>query len=311
MHLTRTTGGVDHASWVVLKTTLRMRVPAPHRINMSSTTPRPAVAAADAVQPLNAWLRPILIAAVLARVTTAVSFPILFEVYRQLTPGNVTVQLTPRGTLQGLVAVVPWIIALTWAALFALAYRAWPSLRRHLEGTGGIMAIGAVYGCIEWLINHFVVFRSSLHLFSVSFVSWLDAVLVFGPAIVWSIHRFRPQPEMRPQQTAVTETSEAARKVPIAANTTSRDKGYIQIFASILLIVPSVLCMHWIATDPQASNLMILAALIFIGAVAVALVGTSLLLGGIWTVLNWPGRWVARLAPLLLGAVAALVIFGR
>ena len=173
------------------------------------------------------------------------------------------------------------------------------------------MTIGAVFGCVEWLTMHFVVFRSSLHVFSVSFVNWLDSVLVFGPAIVWSIHRFRPQPGMRPEQTALTETSEATLVVPIAASTTSRDKGYIQIFASILLIVPSVLCMHWIATDPQASNLMILAALIFIGAAAVALVGASLLLGGIWTVLDWPGRWVARLAPLLLGAVAALVIFGR
>jgi hypothetical protein len=183
--------------------TLQMRVPASqHRLDMSSTTPRPAVAARDLVHPLEAWLRPIVFATLLARLVSTATFPILYTAYGLVVPGAYPLSFSIRGTLQGLVSIRAFAIWLGWATVFALAYRAWPSVRRHVERTGGPMTVGAVFGCVAWLVMHYVVARSSYHIFSMSFVNWLLFVIVLGPVIVWCIHRFRPLPGARLEDTA-------------------------------------------------------------------------------------------------------------
>lgn len=94
---------------------------------------------------------------------------------------------------------------------------------------------------------------------------------------------------------------------PLAA---SRDAGWRQIVAAFAIIIPSAICMQLVATNARAG--MALGSLILLGAiVAVALIGVGVMLGGILTLLGWPGQWVARLAPLLLGAAAVFLIFAR
>ncbi|HEX8851039.1 MAG TPA: hypothetical protein VF761_16025 [Gemmatimonadaceae bacterium] len=48
-------------------------------------------------------------------------------------------------------------VALTWSALFVLALRAWPALRRAIGSPLGAFGVAAAYGPIIWLVMSLVV----------------------------------------------------------------------------------------------------------------------------------------------------------
>ena len=80
----------------------------------------------------------------------------------RLWQGVAATVLGPRALEGGAAAVAAGIalhlaVALTWSALFLLAIRAWPALRRALESPAGALGVAAVYGPLIWLVMSLLV----------------------------------------------------------------------------------------------------------------------------------------------------------
>ena len=52
---------------------------------------------------------------------------------------------------------VHMVVAFVWSAIFVIALRAWPALRRAIASTGGALAVAAIYGPLIWLVMSLVV----------------------------------------------------------------------------------------------------------------------------------------------------------
>jgi hypothetical protein len=80
-------------------------------------------------------------------------------------------------------------VAFSWAALYLVVYRNWPSLRRAARGKIGIATVGPITGAIIWLSMCYVVFpMTKLHhvpIASLRFmVNFVHHMLVVGPLVV-------------------------------------------------------------------------------------------------------------------------------
>lgn len=65
--------------------------------------------------------------------------------------------LGPRALDGGAPAVVVGValhfaVALAWSALFVVATRVWPALRRTIRSPGGALAVASAYGPVIWLV---------------------------------------------------------------------------------------------------------------------------------------------------------------
>ena len=59
------------------------------------------------------------------------------------------------GTLAGV--GVHMVVAFVWSAIFVVALRAWPALRRTIASAGGALAVAAIYGPLIWMVMSLVV----------------------------------------------------------------------------------------------------------------------------------------------------------
>ena len=189
-----------------------------------------------------------------------------------------------------------FLYCLGWSLLFALSYREWPTLRRVTSRLAGLLGLGVLFGTAIWAAMNFVVFRSKFQETPIEVISWLGYTVFRALPIVWAVRRFSPLEPPRPV---------FVRHAPSPAN------GWVQIIAGIAITVPALLCIYWLRTDPRAGDLMILAFFIYLGAVGVLVIATSLILSGIWTMFGLPGRLLVQLSPYLVLAGGTWFIFNR
>ncbi len=50
-----------------------------------------------------------------------------------------------------------FLVATTWAALYAVAYGYWPALRRMTRSTAGAVGVGLLFGPVVWCTMRLIV----------------------------------------------------------------------------------------------------------------------------------------------------------
>lgn len=263
---------------------------------MTTSDSRPVSGSASAAPPLEAWLKPIGVAALTSAVVSCLGAAIMIMSYYRYRWG--TMPNTPTGplTLRSYFGVRPFLYCTGWSLLYVLCYREWPALRRITGKIPGMVSAALLCGTAFWALIHFVISPSKLKWTDFELLFWLRYVLFIGPAIVWAVRRFSPMAPPRPI---------FARKPPAPAS------GWRQIVIGVVISVPALLCLIWLKTDPSAGYLMILAFFIGLGAVGVLAIAAGVILGGIWTMFGLPGRTLVSLSPIFLVVVGTLFVFFR
>jgi hypothetical protein len=136
-----------------------------------------------------------------------------------------------------------------------------------------------------------------------AFIAWA-AIAVIG-ALLISATDIGTSSSDRLQGLAVA----AAVFVPQYVKRTPYQAGRLQVVFGFVLVVPSVFFLHWLVTSPDAGYLMILGAMLGLGALLASIVGVTLIIGGLWTAYELPGRRWAHVIPLVAGiAIAGYLI---
>ncbi|HKN67357.1 MAG TPA: hypothetical protein VJW73_13835 [Gemmatimonadaceae bacterium] len=262
---------------------------------MTTSDARPTSASSAATPPIEAWLTPIVVAALARDLVSNVGTAMMYIVYYRHRWGTRPNTMDGPMTLTSFFSVRTLLFSIAWSLLFGLSYREWPALRRLTDRASGMAGVGILYGTLLWALMHFAIFPHKLGETPEEVLGWLSYCLLTGLPVVWAVRRFSPLAPSR----------------PIFARTAgSPESGRRQIMSGIAIAVPALLCLYWLTT-PGAGFLMILALFVGLGAIGVLAIATSLILGGIWTRFGLPGLLVVRLSPLLLAAAGAWSLFGR
>jgi hypothetical protein len=96
------------------------------------------------------------------------------------------------------------------------------------------------------------------------------------------------------RRTDQVQASQYVKRTPYQA-------GRLEVIIGVMLLVPSVYVLRWLTTSPDARYLMIIGALLALGALLAAVVGVTLIVGGLWTAYELPGRRRAHVVPLVAG----------
>jgi hypothetical protein len=204
---------------------------------------------------------------------------------------------TPTGpmTLASGFSLRTFLFCGAYALLFGLAYRTWPALRRATATAAGMTGVAVAYGIALGALIHFVIFPSKIAEMPYEALFWLRYVLFVTPPIVWAVRRFSPLATPRPL---------FARRPPEPTS------GGRLIAIGIVVAIPALLVLYWLTT-PAAGALMILALFVGLGAIAILVIATAIVLGGLWTIFGWPGRLLASLSPILIAAGAVWWYYTR
>lgn len=162
------------------------------------------------------------------------------------------------------------------AEAFMLAYPRLPTVRQQLQSNKGPLVVGAALGTLMW-----VVLRALFPIYvpapaGVTLASWLTMALISGPIIVWIVRPYL----------ATDSMSDASRE------------GRREMGNGLAVIFPAVLVLLW--GFGAESGLGIAIVFIAFAALAVIVVGTSALLGGISKARGRTSQRWARAAPYLI-----------
>ena len=157
--------------------------------------------------PARSWARCILVTTLIVGAADFLQSYLLFTAFRDrpligIFQGPAT-GLYGRAAMQGGIrtaaigTAVHFFIAFAWTVAFVLAYRAIPRLRRLASSAPGLLALGAVVGCIVWLTMDWGVLRfSKAHYYTLSepyFWKLLAGHIPFvGLPLVWGVSRLAP-----------------------------------------------------------------------------------------------------------------------
>jgi hypothetical protein len=181
---------------------------------------------------------------------------------------------------------VRFLVAHAMAAeAFIVAYPRLPTIRRRLEGEKGTLIVGAGLGTLMWVVLRAMLPTSGPVLIGITLVSWLTMALFSGPLIVWIARNYV-------EMAGRDATSREAR----------REIGY-----GLAVTLPGVFLLIWAFGSEAAAGWGIAIVFFALAALAVIVVGTSALLGGIWKARGRKGQGWARATPFLI-AVAALIL---
>ena len=171
------------------------------------------------------------------------------------------------------------------AEAFMIAHPRVPTVRRRLEGEKGTLVVGAALGTVMWVILRALMPISGPVPAGVTLASWLTMALFSGPLIVW-----------------------VARQFVASGNTDhSAQEARREIGRGLAVILSAVFVLIWAFGTEEGGRLGILVAFVGLGAIAVIVVGTSMLLGGIWKARGRTNQRWARATPYLI-ALAAIVL---
>ncbi|HKN66635.1 MAG TPA: hypothetical protein VJW73_10180 [Gemmatimonadaceae bacterium] len=263
---------------------------------MTTSDARPTSASSAATPPIEAWLTPIGIAALASGIVSCLGTPMMWMTYYRYRWGTAPHTTSGRMTLTSEFAVRPFLFCIGWSLLFALCYREWPALRRVTDKIFGMIAVTALFGTALWALSHFVIFPHKLGEAAYEVPGWLRFVLFVAPPIVWATRRFSPLAPRRPFW---------------SRHEASPEGGQRQITTGLVLAIAAGLYLALFITHPGTDYSLLLGLLLALGAVLVLGIGTSLILGGIWTRRGWPGRALVRLSPLLLALSGAWYVYVR
>ena len=90
---------------------------------------RPAKGTAVVTSPIEAWLTPIVVAAVTSGVVSSLGYPIIIISYYRYRWGTYANTPTGRLTLLSGFGVRTFLFCAAYSVLFGLCYREWPRLR--------------------------------------------------------------------------------------------------------------------------------------------------------------------------------------
>lgn len=96
------------------------------------------------------------------------------------------------------------------------------------------------------------------------------------------------------RRTAQVQASQYVKRTPYQA-------GKLEVIIGVMLLIPSVYFLRWLVTSPDAGYLMIFGAMLGLGALLASVVGVTLMIGGLWTAYELPGRRWAHVVPLVAG----------
>jgi hypothetical protein len=96
------------------------------------------------------------------------------------------------------------------------------------------------------------------------------------------------------RRTDQVQASQYVKRTPYQA-------GRLEVIIGVMLLVPSVYVLRWLTTSRDARYLMIIGVLLALGALLAAVVGVTLIVGGLWTAYELPGRRRAHVVPLVAG----------
>ena len=165
---------------------------------------------------------------------------------------------------------------------FIVAYPRLPSVRRQLEGKQGTLVVGAALGTLMWVVLRALIPIQGPSPIGIVLPSWLTMALFSGPIMVWMA-----QPYLA--STAMSDTTREARR--------EIGRGWAIILIAVFVLI-------WTFLSESGRQLGI--GIVFVGvpALAVLVLGTSTLLGGISKARGSPSQRWARAIPYLIAAAA-------
>jgi hypothetical protein len=199
----------------------------------------------------------ILIAAVLGMCGSAIGRVLLQSVFDVLAKRDSSVHAVTW--ILGGVSMRFFVAHAIATEAFIVAYPRLPSVRRQLEGKHGTLVVGAALGTLMWVVLRTLLPIHGPAPIGVMLPSWLTMALFSGPIMVWMA-----QPYLA--TTTMTDSSRAARR--------EIGRGWAVILLAVFVLI-------WTFLSESGSQLGI--GMVFVGlpALAVLVVGTSTLLGGL------------------------------
>ena len=171
------------------------------------------------------------------------------------------------------------------AEAFIIAYPRLPTVRRQLEGDKGILLVGAVLGTLMWVALRALLPIQGPVPMGIMLPSWLTMALFSGPVIVW-----------------ITRPYLAVDSIGATASEARREVG-----RGLAIILPAIFVLIWAFGTQAGSNMMIGVVFVAGPALAAIVVGSSMLLGGIWKARGRTNQGWARATPYLI-ALGAIVL---
>ena len=231
----------------------------------------------------------VLIAAVVAMCGSAIGRVLLQTVFDVLAKRDSSIQAV--SWILGGVSMRFFVAHAIATEAFIVAYPRLPSVRRQLEGKRGTLVVGAALGTLMWVVLRALLPIQGPAPIGVMLPSWLTMALFSGPLMVWMA-----QPYLATSTTS--DTLRAARR--------EIGRGWAIILLAVFVLI-------WTFLSESGSQLGI--GMVFVGlpAIAVLVVGTSTLLGGMSKARGNPSQRWARAIPYLIaaGAVTLALAFSR
>jgi hypothetical protein len=243
------------------------------------TTPNEPNVTRIGVAPLEA----VIVAATVAMCGSAIGRVVLQVVFDVLAKRESSVQAVTW--ILGGVSVRFFVAHALAAEVFMTAYPRLPTVRRQLAGEKGTLIVGAVLGTLMWVVLRALLPSAGPALLGIVFVSWLTMALVSGPIIVWIARGY------------VTTSS-----TDVGSREARREIGY-----GLSIILPAVLVLLWGFGTEGGAGMGVAVAFVGFAALAVIVVGTSKLLGGLSKARGITDQRWARATPYLI-AVALVIL---
>lgn len=231
----------------------------------------------------------ILVAAVVAMCGSAIGRVLLQVVFDVLAKRDSSIQ--PVVWILSGVSMRFFVAHAIATEAFIVAYPRLPTVRRQLEGNRGTLVVGAALGTLMWIVLRTLLPIQGPAPIGVMLPSWLTMALFSGPLMVWMA-----QPYLTTSTMSDT-LREARREI---------GRGWAIIMLAVFVLI-------WSFLSESGSQLGI--GIVFVGlpALAVLVVGTSTLLGGISKARGSASQRWARAIPYLIaaGAVTLALAFSR
>ena len=243
------------------------------------TTPEQPNAPTAGLAPLEG----IIMAAVVAMGASAIGRVVLQVVLDVLTKRDSSVHAV--SWILGGISVRFFVAHAIATEAFIVAYPRLPTVRRQLEGDKGTLIVGGAIGTMMWIVLRALFPIQGPAPVGTMLASWLTMALFSGPLIVWIARSYVGTDSM-------SDTARTAR----------REMG-----RGLAIILPAIFALIWAFGSESGSGLGIGIAFVGMAALAVIVVGTSTLLGGIWRARGRANQRWARATPYLI-ALAAIVL---
>ena len=228
-------------------------------------------------------LEGVLIAATLAMCGSAIGRVVLQVVFDVLGKRDSSIGIVTW--LLGGVSLRFFVAHALAAEAFMMAYPRLPTVRHQLEREKGTLVVGGILGTVMWVVLRALIPIAGPSPAGITLVSWLTMALFSGPLVVWVAQQFVASGNLN-------ASSQDARR---------------EIGRGLAVILPALFVLICTFGTDAGNSLMV--GIVFVGFAAVALmvVGTSMLLGGISKARGRTNQRWARATPYLIALVAIML----